>query len=119
MDELDEDFCPELRGGAAENHQLYPLGDAIAQGNGSFHGGVLLHTAIYKVILIIRELGGGKKQPSGLCTGILGNLRDKSALLSNGWDLLWDGQTCILPSYIFAMGPKGMMGGKSHHGPST
>lgn len=62
MDELDEDLCPQLRGGTAENHQLYPLGDAVAQGNGPLHGGVLLHAAIYKVVLIIRELEGGKKE---------------------------------------------------------
>lgn len=77
LDELDEDFCPELGGGAAEHHQLYPLGNAVAQGNGSFHGGVLLHTAIYKVILIIRELGG-RKQLSGQCSGILEDMRSKS-----------------------------------------
>lgn len=61
LDELDEDFCPELRGGAAENHQLYPLGDAVTQGNGPLHGGILLHTAIHEVILIVGELG--KKKP--------------------------------------------------------
>lgn len=60
LDELDKDFRSELWGGAAENHQLYPLGDAITQGNGPLHGGVLLHTAIHKVILVIRELGEKK-----------------------------------------------------------
>lgn len=60
LDELDEDFSSELGGGAAENHQLYPLGDAVAQSNGPLHGGVLLHATIHKVILIIRELGKKK-----------------------------------------------------------
>lgn len=87
MDELDEDLCAQLRGGTAENHQLYPLGDAIAQGDGPLHGGVLLHAAIYKVILIIRELEGKKKkrQPSG----ILGVLRGTSAPLSGGREPVW------------------------------
>lgn len=40
---------------------MYPLGDAVTQGDGPLHGGVLLHTAIYEVILIIGELG--KKKP--------------------------------------------------------
>lgn len=60
LDELDEDFSSELGGGAAENHQLHPLGDAVAQSNGPLHGGVLLHAAVHKVILIIRELGKKK-----------------------------------------------------------
>lgn len=85
LDELDEDFRSELRGGAAENHQLYPLGDAVAQSNRSLHGGVFLHTAIYKVILIIRELQEKKKEKkklSVLYSGIPEDLRDKSGLLS-------------------------------------
>lgn len=61
LNELDEDFSSELRGGAAENHQLYPLGDAVAQGNRPLHGGVLLHTAIYKVILVVGELEGKER----------------------------------------------------------
>lgn len=85
MDELDEDLCAQLRGGTAEHHQLYPLGDAIAQGDGPLHGGVLLHAAIYEVILIIRELEGKKRQPSG----ILGVLRGTSALLGGGWEPVW------------------------------
>lgn len=80
LDELDEDFCPELRGGAAENHQLYPLGDAVTQGNGPLHGGVLLHAAVHKVILIIGELG--KKKSIRTASGILGDPRGTSPLLS-------------------------------------
>lgn len=53
LDELNEDFSSELRGGAAEHHQLHPLGDAVAQGYGPLHGGVLLHTAVHHVILIV------------------------------------------------------------------
>lgn len=87
MDELDEDLCAQLRGGTAENHQLYPLGDAIAQGDGPLHGGVLLHAAIYKVILIIRELEGKKKDSHQVF--ILGVLRGTSAPLSGGWEPVW------------------------------
>lgn len=47
LDELDEDFGSELWGGAAENHELNPLGDAVTEGNGPLHGGVLLHAAIH------------------------------------------------------------------------
>lgn len=56
LDELDEDFRPELRGGPAEHHQLHPLGDAVAQCDGPLHGGVLLHTAVHHVVLIVGEL---------------------------------------------------------------
>lgn len=111
MDELDEDLCPELRGGTAENHQLYPLGDAIAQGNGPLHGGVLLHAAIYKVILIIRELEGKK-------TTMRYSWSSEGHIKSSQW---WLGtsmgkQACGYLLGIFATRPKRMMGVRSHRG---
>jgi hypothetical protein len=106
MDELDEDLCPELRGGTAENHQLYPLGDAIAQGNGPLHGGVLFYAAIYKVILVIRELDGKKRQPSEWSTSILGVLKGTSALLSGGWELVWANKAMDAFLIPFLPGPK-------------
>lgn len=60
LDEFDKDFRSELWGGAVENYQLYLLGDVIIQGNGSFYGGVFFYIVIYKVILVIRELGEKK-----------------------------------------------------------
>lgn len=109
VDELDEDLCPELRGGTAENHQLYPLGDAIAQGNGPLHGGVLLHAAIYKVILIIRELEGKK-------TTIRYSWSSEGHISSAQW---WLGtsmgkQVCGYLPGICVPKPKRVMCGSSH-----
>lgn len=81
LDKLDEDFSSELWGGAAEHHQLHPLGDAVAQGNGPLHGRVLLHAAVHQVILIIGELGG-KETHQDCCSGIVGDPRGMSPLLS-------------------------------------
>lgn len=114
MDELDEDLCPELWGGTAEDHQLYPLGDTIAQGNGPLHGGVLLYAAVYKVILIIRELEGEKKDNIKMQHWYSWSSKRhvSSAQWWLGTGMGKQGYGCLLD--IFTIRPKRMMGGRSH-----
>lgn len=56
MDELGENLGPELSGGPAQHHQLDPLGDAVAQGDGALHGRDVLHAAVANVVLIVCKL---------------------------------------------------------------
>lgn len=56
MDELGENLCSELSGGPAQYHQLDPLGDAVAQGDGTLHHGDVLHAAVANVVLIVCKL---------------------------------------------------------------
>lgn len=56
VDELGENLGPELSGGPAQHHQLDPLGDAVAQGDGTLHHRDVLHAAVANVVLIVCKL---------------------------------------------------------------
>lgn len=56
MDELGEDLCSQLSCRPTQNHELHPLGDTIAQRNGTFHHGVVLHAATADVVLVVCKL---------------------------------------------------------------
>lgn len=56
MDELGENLGPKLSGGSAQHHQLDPLGDAVAQGDGTLHHWDVFHAAVANVVLIVCKL---------------------------------------------------------------
>lgn len=56
VDKLGENLSSQLSSRPAQHHQLNPLGDTIAQGNGTFHHGDVLHAAAANVILIVCKL---------------------------------------------------------------
>lgn len=62
MDELGEHLGPELSGGPAQHHQLDPLGDAVAQGDGTLHHWNVLHAAVSNVVLIVCELAWRRRR---------------------------------------------------------
>lgn len=111
LDKLDEDFSSELWGGAAEHHQLHPLGDAIAQGNGPLHGGVLLHAAVHQVILIIGELG--EKKHIRIAALVLWEIQGACRLCSDGSECYGTEELLAL-SYMSSTWLTKMVGRKSY-----
>lgn len=56
MDKLGENLRSQLCGRPAQHHQLNPLGDTIAQGDGTLHHRDVLHAALANVILVVYKL---------------------------------------------------------------
>lgn len=56
VDELGENLRSQLSGRPAQHHQLNPLGDSVAQGDGTLHHGDVLHAAASNVILVVYKL---------------------------------------------------------------
>lgn len=59
MDELGEDLRSLLGRVSAEDHQLHPLGDAVAHHDRALQRWVVPHRALHHVAAIVQELGGG------------------------------------------------------------
>lgn len=68
VDELGEDLRSLLGRVSAEDHQLHPLGDAVAHHNRALQSRVVPHRAMHHVAAVVQELG-----PSERVTGSSGS----------------------------------------------
>lgn len=68
VDELGEDLRSLLGRVSAEDHQLHPLGDAVAHHNGALQSRVVPHRAMHHVAAVVQELRPSQRVTGSSCS---------------------------------------------------
>ena len=66
VNKLGENLRSQLSCRPAQHHELHPLGDTITQGDGTFHGGDVLHAAAADVALVVDKLEQNENKTLGV-----------------------------------------------------